>query len=60
MIAYFDTSALVKLYVSEAHRDRVLALRDASPVLATVIVNYAELPSAFARRMLRSIEEGRG
>lgn len=51
MIAYFDTSALVKLYVSEAHRDRVLALRDASPVLATVIVTYAEVQSAFARRM---------
>lgn len=34
MIAYFDTSALVKLYVSEAHRDRVLALRDASPSAA--------------------------
>ena len=51
MIAYFDTSALVKLYVSEAHRTDLLALRDASAVLATAIVTYAEVQSAFARRM---------
>ncbi|MBN8440698.1 MAG: type II toxin-antitoxin system VapC family toxin [Thauera sp.] len=51
MIAYFDTSALIKLYVSELHRDRVLALRDTSDVLATVLITYTEVQSAFARRM---------
>lgn len=51
MIAYFDTSALIKLYVSEFHRDRVLALRDTSDVLATVLITYTEVQSAFARRM---------
>lgn len=51
MIAYFDTSALIKLYVSEAHRPAVLELRDASEVLATSIVSHVEVHSAFARRM---------
>lgn len=43
MIAYFDTSALVKLYVSELHRDRALELRDTSDVLATVLITYTEV-----------------
>ncbi len=50
MIVYLDTSALVKIYIREEHRDLVeRALNDASQV-ATSVVAYPEARSAFARK----------
>lgn len=50
MIVYFDTSALVKRYVSEAGSDQVLALwtRTTLPVASWLL--YPEVAAAFARR----------
>ena len=49
MILYLDTSALVKLYVSELHTGDVRNwVRDAEAV-ATSVVSYAEARAAFAR-----------
>jgi len=50
LIVYFDTSALVKLYVDEP---RVKPARDAAgtaEVIATSILTYAEMRSAFSRK----------
>ena len=51
MDLYLDTSALVKLYLNEPHRDVVeTGVRDASQV-STSMDAYAEARSAFARRL---------
>lgn len=50
MNVYFDTSALVKVYVREAESDLVLALVDAAAGLFTSRVAYTEARSAIARR----------
>lgn len=50
MIVYLDASALVKLYVDEAHTDRMWDLVAAAERLAVSAVTYAESRSAFARR----------
>lgn len=50
MILYLDSSALVKLYVSEPASEATRALAGAADVLATSRVSYAEALSAFARR----------
>ena len=50
MIAYLDTSSLVKLYVEEDESSKVDALVESSEVTATSLVAYAEARAAFARR----------
>jgi predicted nucleic acid-binding protein len=49
MICYFDTSALVKLYVEEEGSDLVSVYTRKSLFVATSRVAYAEARSAFAR-----------
>lgn len=49
MILYLDTSALVKLFVPEAHSEAVRAAVAASAVVATQLLAYVETCSAFAR-----------
>ena len=51
MILYLDTSALVKLYVEEAHTDDVRGWVDAAEIVATCRVAYPEAVSALNRRM---------
>jgi len=50
MIAYLDTSSLVKLYVEEDESSKVDALVESSEVTATSLVAYAEARAVFARR----------
>ena len=50
MIAYLDTSTLVKLYVEEPESLDVKNLVSASDVLSTSLIAYAEARDAFARR----------
>lgn len=49
MILYLDTSALVKLFVREAHSEAVRAAVAAGNVVATHLLAYTETCSAFAR-----------
>ena len=51
MILYLDTSALVKLYVEEAHTDDVRGWVDEAEIVATCRVAYPEAVSALNRRM---------
>lgn len=50
MTIYFDTSSLVKLYITEAFSDQVLSWAESAEVLATSRVALPEVASAFARR----------
>ena len=50
MIAYLDTSSLVKLYVEEKGSPAIADLVRSSEVTATSLVAYAEARAAFARR----------
>ena len=56
MIAYFDTSALVKRYVQEADSDQVLALWSTAQARAVSRLAFAETLSA-ARRKQRERPE---
>lgn len=49
MILYLDTSAVVKLYVSELHEDIVLSAFREAQVKATHVLAHVETWSAFAR-----------
>ena len=49
-MAYLDTSALAKLYVQEAGRDRVETLIGAVGTVATSVIAYPEACAVFARR----------
>ena len=51
MIAYVDTSALVKLYVSEVGSPEVREKVDRADSLATSLVTYVEVRAAIARRV---------
>ncbi len=51
MILFLDTSALVKLYVEEAHSDAVREWVDGAEVVASCRVAYPEAVSALNRRM---------
>lgn len=51
MILYLDTSALIKLYVTEPGSDETEALRVLADQLATVMISYAEAAATFARRI---------
>ena len=49
MILYVDTSALVKVYVTEPGSSEVRGRIDQAEAVATVLVTYAEARAAFAR-----------
>jgi predicted nucleic acid-binding protein len=49
MILYLDTSALVKLFVEEAHSDRVRKAVSRAKLSATHAIAYVEACAAFAR-----------
>ncbi len=49
MIVYLDTSALVKLFVEEAHSDRVRQAVSGARSIATHVIAYVEACAAFAR-----------
>ena len=51
MILFADTSALVKLYVQEAHSDAMQALAGEARMLAVSRIAWAETMAAFARRV---------
>ncbi|HXN84539.1 MAG TPA: type II toxin-antitoxin system VapC family toxin [Candidatus Binataceae bacterium] len=51
MIAYFDTSALVKLYADEPGAKSARAAALEAELIATSIISYAEIRSAFARKL---------
>ena len=50
MIAYLDTSSLVKLYVEEDESSKVDILVQSAETVATSCIAYAEARAAFARR----------
>jgi len=50
VILYLDTSAFVKIYIDEPNADAVRTAARDSELLATSIVAYAEMRSAFIRR----------
>lgn len=50
MIVYFDTSALVKLYVDEPRAKPARDAAKAADVIVTSMLTYAEMRSAFARK----------
>jgi predicted nucleic acid-binding protein len=50
LTAYFDTSSLVKLYVTEPDSDAIAQLVQSAGVVATSVVAYCEARAAFARR----------
>ncbi len=49
MILYLDTSALVKLFVAEAHSDRVRQAISRARLIATHAIAYVEACATFAR-----------
>jgi len=49
LILYLDTSALVKLFVHEAHSEEVRSAVKDSDLVVTHLLAYAEACSAFAR-----------
>jgi len=49
MILYLDTSALVKLFVEEAHSDRIRRAVSAARLTVTHAIAYVEACAAFAR-----------
>lgn len=49
MILYLDTSALVKLFVAEAHSDRVRQASSRAQLIATHVIAYVEACATFAR-----------
>ncbi len=49
MILFMDTSALVKLFVPEAHSDKVRAAIASANVVATQVLAHVEACSAFSR-----------
>jgi predicted nucleic acid-binding protein len=50
MIVFFDTSALLKRYINEAHSDAVLSLSLQTQTLAVSQLTWVEAHAAFARR----------
>lgn len=50
MILHFDTSALIKAYVTEEASEHVLALIDEADVVTTSRLAYPEAAAALARR----------
>lgn len=54
MIAYLDTSALIKKYVSELGSSYVVGLWNECETVATSVVAFSEAMAAFHRRMRES------
>lgn len=50
MIAYFDTSFLVKLYAAEEDSETARTTMSTASAIVTSVVSYAELCSALARK----------
>jgi len=50
LIVYFDTSALIKLYVDEADATSTRELAAAAELIATSMLTYTEMRSAFSRK----------
>jgi len=50
VIVYCDTSALIKLYIAEAHSELVAAAIDRAEAVATSRIAWAEFHAAVARR----------
>lgn len=50
MIAYLDTSSLVKLYIEEEGSHLIRELVERAELVATSVLAYAEARSAFARQ----------
>jgi predicted nucleic acid-binding protein len=48
-ILYLDTSALLKLYIREAHSEQVHALVEGAQAAGTSILTYTEMAAAMAR-----------
>jgi uncharacterized protein len=48
-ILYFDTSALLKLYIQEAHSEEVRALVEGATAAGTSILTYTEMAAVMAR-----------
>ena len=55
MICYLDTSALVKLYIKENGSEEVLKVVEASSLVATSKIAYAEARAAFARGLREKV-----
>ena len=60
MIAYLDTSSLVKLYVEEEGSADVADIVEKSHVVATSMIAYAEARAAFSRRLRERAITGEG
>lgn len=58
MILYLDTSALVKLYVTEDHSDAVQAAAKAADSLASSVLAHVEVRAALARLQRERILSG--
>jgi predicted nucleic acid-binding protein len=50
LIAYFDTSSLAKLYISEEGRDHVRDLSASASLRAASVIAYAEMRSVLGRK----------
>ena len=50
MILYLDTSAMVKLYAIEEHRDEVVRAVEEAAVVTSSLLCYPETRAAFARK----------
>jgi predicted nucleic acid-binding protein len=65
MMAYFDTSAVVKLVIPERESSRAVSLWDAAELIVTGRLTYVEARAALAagrrgnRISLRGLEEGK-
>ncbi len=49
MIAYLDTSALIKVYIAESGQEFVVARLRAANQIATALITYVEVFAVFAR-----------
>lgn len=58
MILYLDTSALVKLFVQEAHSDRIRRAVSEERLITTHAIAYVEACAAFARLAYDRGEDG--
>lgn len=58
MILYLDTSALVKLFVQEAHSAQVRGAVSRSTAVVTHLIAYTEACSAFARLAAERADTG--
>lgn len=60
MIAYYDTSALVKLYVTEVGSAEMKVLLSAAEIVATARVSWVEAHAAMARRARERVVDATG